>query len=87
MVMGGLMLACVTALALAVFGGLLFRGRQFGYRDAAYFYYPLHLRVQQEWDAGRWPLWAPEANAGTPLLGNPMAAVLYPGKIVFFLLP
>ena len=35
----------------------------------------------------RWPLWAPEANAGTPLLGNPTAAVLYPGKLVFFLLP
>ena len=44
-------------------------------------------RVQQEWDAGRLPLWAPEASAGTPLLGNPTAAVLYPGKLLFFVLP
>ena len=60
---------------------------QFGFRDAGHYYYPLHLRVQQEWRAGRWPLWAPEWNAGMPLLGNPTAAVLYPGKVIFFLLP
>jgi hypothetical protein len=87
MARGGLTLACLVALALACFGGVLFRDRQFAFRDAGYFYYPLHLRVQQEWQAGRWPLWAPEANAGMPLLGNPTAAVLYPGKLVFFLLP
>ena len=80
-------LACVAALMLAVFGGVLIHDRQFAFRDAAAFYYPLHLRVQQEWEVGRWPLWAPEMNAGTPLLGNPAAAVLYPGKVVFFLLP
>jgi hypothetical protein len=78
-------LACVAGLVQAVFGGVLFHDRQFAFRDAAAFYYPLHLRVQQEWEAGRWPLWAPEANSGSPLLGNPVAAVLYPGKAVFFL--
>src|SRR4051794_39883905 len=87
MATGGLTFACVVALVLTAFSGVLFQGRQFAFRDAASFYYPLHLRVQQEWEAGRWPLWAPEANAGTPLLGNPMAAVLYPGKVVSFLLP
>jgi hypothetical protein len=66
---------------------VIFGDRQFGYRDAGYFYYPLHLRVQTEWEAGRWPLWAPEANGGMPLLGNPAAAVLYPGKLVFAILP
>src|SRR6478609_8685396 len=80
-------LACLCALVLACFGGALFQDRQFASRDAGSFYYPLHLRVQQEWRAGRWPLWAPEWNAGMPLLGNPAAAVLYPGKLVFFLLP
>jgi hypothetical protein len=43
--------------------------------------------VQQEWDAGRWPLWEPEENAGMPLLGNPTAAVLDPGKVVLAILP
>jgi hypothetical protein len=32
-------------------------------------------------------LWEPEENGGTPLLGNPTAAVLYPGKLIFFALP
>jgi hypothetical protein len=66
---------------------VLFRGRQFAYRDSGNFYYPLYLRVQQEWAAGRLPLWMPEENGGMPLLGNPTAAVLYPGKLVFAALP
>src|SRR3954465_11459539 len=66
---------------------VLSRGGQFPSRDAAHFYYPLYLRVQQEWDAGRWPLWDPGQNAGSPMLGNPMAAVLYPGKVLYALLP
>ncbi len=80
-------LLCLVVLTLACFGPVLFRGRQFAYRDAANFYYPLYLRVQQEWAAGRLPLWMTEENSGMPLLGNPTAAVLYPGKVVFALLP
>ena len=80
-------LACGLALLLYVYRPVLFFGEQFGFRDSAHFYYPLYERVQKEWNAGRWPLWAQEASAGTPLLGNPTAAVLYPGKLVFFLLP
>lgn len=79
--------ACLIALLLACFGGVLFGNRQFGYRDAAHYYYPLYQRVQAEWNAGRWPLWEPEENSGMPLLGNPTAAVLYPGKIIYALLP
>jgi hypothetical protein len=80
-----LIIGCFTALIIACFGDALFRGRQFGYRDAGHFYYPLYERVQQEWNAGRWPLWEPEENSGMPLLGNPTAAVLYPGKVIFAL--
>ena len=35
----------------------------------------------------RWPLWDPWQNGGQPLLGNPMSAVLYPGKLVYWLVP
>ena len=70
-----------------LFRAALLQGRQFGFRDAGHFYYPLHERVQREWNEGRWPLWEPEENAGMPLLGNPTAAVLYPGKLVFALVP
>jgi hypothetical protein len=76
---------CALALLLVCFHAVLFRDAQFAYRDAAHFYYPLYLRVQQEWNAGRWPLWDPAQNAGMPLLGMPMAAVLYPGKLLYAL--
>ncbi len=82
-----LVFVCFGSLYLLSFGPALFQGRQFGFRDAGHFYYPLHQRVQEEWHQGRWPLWEPEENAGMPLLGNPTAAVLYPGKLVFAVLP
>src|SRR6516164_2769388 len=80
-------LASLLTLTLACFGPVLLGGRQFGYRDAAHFYYPLYQRVQEEWRAGRLPLWEAEENAGMPLLGNPATAVLYPGKLIYALFP
>jgi len=80
-------LACLAALILACFGGTLLGDRQFAFRDAAHFYYPLHYRVQEEWAAGHIPLWEPGENGGAPLLGSPMAAVLYPAKLIFALVP
>ena len=82
-----LIFICFAALFLTCYAPALFLDRQFGYRDAAHYYYPLNQRVQEEWNRGRWPLWEPEENAGMPLLGNPTAAVLYPGKLVFAVLP
>ncbi len=81
-----LIFGSLSGLLLACYGGPILRGEQFAFRDAGNYYYPLHQRVQAEWDAGRWPLWEPEENSGMPLLGNPTAAVLYPGKVVFALL-
>jgi hypothetical protein len=82
-----LILACLAALLLACYSPVLSRDRQFAFRDAGHFYYPLYQRVQREWEEGRWPLWEPEENAGMPLLGNPTAAVLYPGKVIYAVLP
>ncbi len=70
-------------LLVVCFRRVLFEDGQFVHFDAGFFYYPLYLRVQQEWDAGRWPLWDPCQNGGTPLLGNPVAAVFYPGKLIY----
>ena len=75
--------ACALILLLVCFRAVLFGGEQFAYRDAGHFYYPLYLRIQQEWAASRWPLWDPWQNAGMPLLGMPMSAVFYPGKILY----
>ncbi len=85
--LGMVVVLCFASLFLLCYSPALFEGRQFGFRDAGHYYYPLHQRVQEEWSQGRWPLWEPEENAGTPLLGNPTAAVLYPGKLVFAVLP
>ena len=70
-----------------ILGPALNPSQQFGFRDAAHFYYPLHELIQREWSAGRVPLWEPEENGGMPLLGNPTAAVLYPLKLIFFAAP
>ncbi len=79
--------ACFAGLFLTCYAPVLFQDRQFGFRDAAHVYYPLYQRVQQEWEQGRWPLWEPEENGGMPLVGNPIAAVLYPGKLIYAGLP
>jgi Bacterial membrane protein YfhO len=79
--------ACVVGLTLACFGPALGDGRQFAFRDFSDFYYPLYQRVQQEWEAGRLPLWAAEENGGTPMLANPTSAVLYPGKLIYAVFP
>lgn len=76
-------LLCGLALILFFYRAVLFQGEQFGFRDSAHYYYPLYHKVQQEWNAGRWPLWDPSENAGMPLLGNPTAAVLYPLKVIY----
>src|SRR5262245_40958503 len=67
-----------------VFSDVIFQDRNFVYRDASQFYYPLLRLVKDEWQAGRWPLWNPKENAGMALLGNPASAVLYPPRIVIF---
>ncbi|MDO4587995.1 MAG: hypothetical protein Q4C95_11980 [Planctomycetia bacterium] len=72
-------------LFIAVFSAVLFSPQQFGYRDIAYFYYPLFEQIQQEWEEGRIPLWDPYENLGQPLAANPTSSVFYPGKIIFFL--
>ena len=83
-----LALGCVVALTLTCYWRAIVHGEQFSYRDAAHFYYPLYQYVQSTWDTGHWPpLWEPEENGGMPVLGNPTAAVLYPGKLVFAVLP
>jgi len=79
-------LACFLALLLVCYRSVLFERGQFASANASYFY-PLDQRVQQEWRAGRWPLWDPGHNGGEPLLGNPMSAVFYPGKALYALLP
>ena len=76
---------CVAGLFIGFFTWVLFYGYAFLFRDAAHFYYPLFNLIQDEWTAGRIPLWNTYENSGTPLLGNPTSSVFYPFKLIFFL--
>lgn len=73
----------LAILTLSLFAPVLFRSEQFGYRDAEQYYYPLHKRTVEQWKSGHLPLWDSNENGGMTLIGNPTAAVLYPGKLVF----
>jgi hypothetical protein len=68
-----------------IFQEVLLQGRLLSYRDSLQFYYPLFEFIQQEWEAGRIPLWNMYSNCGEPLLASPTASVLYPAKLIFFL--
>ena len=78
---------CALTLLLSCFRAVLFQGQQFAYRDAGHFYYPLYLRVQQEWAAGRWPLWDPWQNAGMPPARHADGRRLLPGQVLYAVLP
>ena len=78
-------LSCFLGLLIFIYRSVLFEDGQFAWDNASYCYYPLYLRVQQEWESGRWPLWDPGQNGGEPLLGNPIAAVFYPAKVLYTL--
>jgi len=58
----------------------------FAFRDSSHYYYPLYKFVHQRWlDGNGIPLWNPFDNLGQPLLADPTAAVMYPGKFLFAL--
>lgn len=67
-----------------LFRKALFQSELFAFRDAAHYYFPLYRYVQDQWRDGL-PLWNSLDALGQPLLGDPTAAVLYPGKLIFLL--
>ena len=73
---------CALTLILVCYRAVLFEGGQFAYRDACLFYYPLYQRVQQEWAAGRWPLWIPGKTAGCRSWATPWRRSSTPGKLI-----
>ncbi len=78
-------LLLVLALLVCCFFDAMFRNGLFAFRDAAHFYYPLLKFVQDQWAAGRVPLWNPYENLGQPLAANAPSSVFYPGKLIFLL--
>jgi len=59
----------------------------FYYRDFGYFGYPLaHYHRESFW-RGEFPLWNPLSNIGLPFLAQWNSLVLYPGSLIYLLLP
>jgi len=55
--------------------------------DTLLYNWPLLLETRREWLAGRFPFWSESFCCGTPLLENINAAVLYPLKLIVWVLP
>ncbi len=81
-------LLCLAALLVAWLwftAPLLTGQRTVAFRDASSFYYPLFAWTADQWSQGRVPLWNPQDNGGTPVVGDASASVFYPGKLIFTL--
>jgi hypothetical protein len=59
----------------------------FFFRDYAFFGYPLAAYHRESFWAGEIPLWNPYNNAGIPFLAQWNTMVLYPGSLIYLLLP
>lgn len=81
-------LAGLAGILSLLFGAeLLIPGRSLYRWDTLVYTWPLAAEVKRQILTGHWPFWADGVCCGTPLLGNPRAAALYPLNILWILLP
>jgi hypothetical protein len=81
--------ALVLAVLLAVtFWRVLFGGEAFFYRDYGFLGYPFaHFHRECFWSGDFFPLWNPYVNCGAPYLAQWNTLCLYPGSLLYLLLP
>src|SRR2546428_6548079 len=71
----------------AVFPDVITGSASFFFRDFGFFGYPLaHYHRESFW-RGEVPLWNPLSNCGLPFLAQWNTLVLYPGSLIYLLLP
>ena len=79
--------ALLGALLVVNFAAVLFGGQSFFLRDFGYFSHPLaHYHREAFW-RGEMPLWNPLSNCGLPFLAQWNTLTLYPGSLIYLLLP
>src|ERR1041385_165597 len=61
--------------------------KTFFFRDYGFFGYPLAAYHRESFWRGEIPLWNPYNNAGLPFLAQWNTMVLYPGSLIYLLLP
>lgn len=66
---------------------VFFAGETFIYRDFGYFGYPLAVHHREAFWRGEIPLWNPLNHCGIPFLAQWNTLVLYPGSLIYLLLP
>jgi hypothetical protein len=80
--------AVLLALLLAAaFPDVLFAGRSFFYRDFGVLAYPTVFYHREAFWHGQLPLWNPLSDCGVPFLAQWGTMVLYPGALIYLLLP
>ncbi len=75
------------ALMVATFPRVLAGGETFFYRDYGSFTYPLAFFHREAFWRGELPLWNPLNNCGLPFLAQWNTMTLYPGSLIYLLLP
>ncbi|MGD0537879.1 MAG: hypothetical protein ABSC03_09565 [Verrucomicrobiota bacterium] len=80
--------AALLAVLLAVmFPGVLLGSRSFFHRDFGVLAYPTVFYHRAAVWRGEWPLWNPLSHCGVPFLAQWGTMVLYPGALIYLLLP
>src|SRR5881396_1808892 len=77
----------IFAFLLALYPDVFLGTHSLFYRDFGFFAYPLaHFHREAFWH-GEIPLWNPLNNCGLPFLAQWNTLVLYPGSLIYLLLP
>ena len=78
----------LAALLTVTFWRVLFGGEAFFYRDYGFLGYPFaHFHRECFWSGDFFPLWNPYVNCGAPYLAQWNTLCLYPGSLLYLLLP
>ena len=79
--------ALLTVLLAVMFPGVLLGSRSFFHRDFGVLAYPTVFYHRAAFWRGEWPLWNPLSHCGVPFLAQWGTMVLYPGALIYLLLP
>ena len=77
----------LAALALLLCAELFVPGRSLFRWDTFIYSWPILLETRSQWLSGHFPFWASSICNGTPLLENINAGVLYPLRLLLWILP
>src|SRR4051812_10582130 len=77
----------LAAFVLIQFPDVVLGLNTFFFRDYGFFGYPLAAYNRDSFWRGEIPLWNPYNNAGLPFLAQWNTMVLYPGSLIYLLLP